>query len=530
MAAGCTADMLPSNIVSPILDFARTHGDAIAATDGAVELSYRELEASTARIAAAFRLEHALRTGDRVVSLLDTSIDSLMTIVALARAGLTIVPLAHSSTLGEMQTLAGRADARALVLPASSEYRASKVATEARAQGRGVYTWSTSSIDGAFSLRGMAASPAAQTSRVWDPEESPLAICFTSGTTARPKGVLLSHAARLALSLDLPPRFDCYSEGSVSLLCTPLHHGAGLTRLLTPLLSGGCVRLHRTFDVDEVLAVLARRRIDSIFLVPTMLHRLLGAGIPPSVEQPTTIISTGSSLGATYRAQLGEAWPAARLIDVYGSTEAGTVATNGSQDPELPVGTVGHPLEQVEVMICGPTSSSTDGYDGEIRVRSPYLFSGYLDDPEQSSAHLVDGWYRTGDVGKIDEDGRLILTGRMSEMIISGGVNVSPAEVEDVVRAAPGVIDAAVVGLPDPEWGEQVHVAVVCDHTMTVDSLRTWCRDRVSGPKMPRGLTVVDAIPRNDLGKVDREGLRTLILSSRAAGAAFSNVDSRRDP
>jgi acyl-CoA synthetase (AMP-forming)/AMP-acid ligase II len=265
------------------------------------------------------------------------------------------------------------------------------------------------------------------------------------------------------------------------------------------------VLLPGKFAVETADRWAREREPTTACVVPTMLHRIVAAGGGPWPAM-RALISSGAALPAADKeGVLATLTP--NLYDYYASVEAGGVATIGPGEHRLRPGSVGRPMWGTEVRLDG---ASGEGEVGEIWYRSPGMISGYLGQPESDA--FTDGWYRTGDLGRFD-DGFLTLAGRSKEMIISGGVNVFPAEVEAAIRAHPAVGDAAVIGVPDPDWGERVIAFVVpaAGETVPLDALDALLRERLAPPKRPKSITVVEALPRNTGGKVDTAALRALV-------------------
>ncbi len=328
------------------------------------------------------------------------------------------------------------------------------------------------------------------------PDEAPLAVLFTSGSTGSPKGVELSRRAFLASAKASQANLG-WHDGDRWLLCMPIAHVGGLsvvtrclaarrTVVLSPW-SGGVERL--LSDVDELGVTL-------LSVVPTMLARILEA---PGYRFPRRVRSVILGGDATTQELMTEA--ASRgmpILTTYGMTEAcSQIATQ--RPGEGGTADVGPPLAGTEVRIS----------DGEIQVRSATLFSRYITREPMPDPFLAGGWFRTGDLGSLDETGRLRLTGRRSDLIITGGENVDPREVEDALRRHPRVKDACVFGSPDPRWGQTISAALVLDSPAEATSdalveIGSHAKAVLAAHKMPRRIVVCDALPMNETGKLDR--------------------------
>jgi O-succinylbenzoic acid--CoA ligase len=319
-------------------------------------------------------------------------------------------------------------------------------------------------------------------------------ILYTSGTTGRSKAAQLTGAAHLASARSTAQLLDL-DERTRWLCCLPLFHVGGLAILHRCALVGGAVLLHERFDAAAAAAALWREGATHASLVATTLQRTLDASAdlsaPPSLR--AVLVGGGPApaplLERARRAGL-------RVLHTYGLTEASSHVT--CEPPgEADGATAGPAVPLTEVRVAR----------GEIEVRGPTLFSGYLGDEPATGAALRDGWLRTGDLGALDERGRLVVHARRSDLILSGGENVYPAEIEAALLAHPAVVEAAVVGRPDAEWGQSVAAAVALRAPCSEAELAHFLRARLAPFKQPRAWLVLQALPRNAAGKVDRAAL-----------------------
>jgi malonyl-CoA/methylmalonyl-CoA synthetase len=331
--------------------------------------------------------------------------------------------------------------------------------------------------------------------------DDPALIIFTSGTTGSPKGAVLSHA-NVAAQIDALEEAWAWTPEDRLLSALPLFHVHGLVvALFSALAVGGSISLKAHFDAESFLDAVVRDDATMSFCVPTMLHRM---AMQPSLESVASLrlLVSGS---APLSVELFDAFKdaGATILERYGMTESLLTFSN-PLDGERRAGTVGFPLPGVAARLPDPG----DG-DAELVVAGPGIFAGYWNRPDATAEVLVDGWLSTGDLVRRDADGYTIICGRSKELIITGGFNVYPTEVEDVVRSQPGIVDAAVVGVPNPEWGEEVVAFIVADGSSVDEALlRSRLAELLSSYKIPRRFVVVDALPRNDLGKLQRHLLR----------------------
>lgn len=327
-------------------------------------------------------------------------------------------------------------------------------------------------------------------------------VAYTSGTTGAPKGAMLSHGNALASARAVSLAWRWTAEDRL-VLALPLFHMHGLgVGLHGTLLTGASAVLLDRFDADLVLDAAVRHGATLFFGVPTMYARLAASRRADELGVLRLCVSGSAPLPAALHEQIAAA-SGQRILERYGMTETFMNVSN-PHDGERRPGTVGFPLPGVEVRIASGDACGV----GEIELRGPNVFRGYWQRPEASAeAFTTDGWFRSGDLGRFDEDGYLRIEGRSKELIITGGYNVYPREVEDVLRSHPDVEDAAVVGVPSDEWGETVTAFVVADG-VDAAALVEHAAAELARYKVPRAVHVVDELPRNALGKVLKQELR----------------------
>ena len=346
---------------------------------------------------------------------------------------------------------------------------------------------------------------------VEDPNDLALLI-YTSGTTGKPKGVMLDHANLDAMTAMGRAGLKLGSEDRC-LLILPLFHVNGIVvSILSPLLVGASVVISERFDPTTFFEVIERVRPTFFSAVPTIYNMLVA--LPDDVRPDTSSIRfalcgaapASAELLARFEARFG--FP---LVEAYGLSEATCGSTINPVDGTRKAGTVGLPFPGQDLRILGASGTTLrPGEVGEVVVRGANVMRGYLGRPEETAAVLVDGWLRTGDIGFLAEDGYLTIVGRSKDMIIRGGENIYPKEIEDVVASHPAVLEAAVVGMPDDTWGEVVAAFVQPRPGMTIDpeSVKDFCKQHLSPYKRPITLTVLDALPKNAVGKLDKRLLR----------------------
>ena len=478
----------------PVAHWARVAPDALAlGGDGGVRWTYRELDREAARWAD-WLARHGAAPGERVALIAGNHPATVAVLHALARLGAVAAPLNTRLTAAE-------------VCPQVDRLEPSLVLADPAFADRvpGAHVLDAGRLDDPVPAKDSATAPLPTLDA-----DAPHTILFTSGTTGVPRGATLSarchQASALASALNLGG-----DAGQRWLGTLPLFHAGGLAMMQRCAWYGAALTLHPGFDADRVSAALDGDGLTHASLVPTTLARLLDA-------------RDGRPLPATLRAVLigGAPAPAALLdraahpgvLHTYGLTEAASqVATERLGDrPDRR--TSGVPLVGTTIRIVDDRRRRLPpGEAGEIEVRGPTIMTGYWREPEATARVLdADGWLRTGDLGELDAGGRLTVHARRVDLILSGGENVYPAEIEAVLVAHPAVADAAVVGIPDPEWGERpaaVLVGRAADRPADAE-LDAWCRARLAGFKIPRRWAWATELPRNAAGKTDRAGVKRL--------------------
>jgi fatty-acyl-CoA synthase len=347
-----------------------------------------------------------------------------------------------------------------------------------------------------------------------DPE-TPLLICYTSGSTGKPKGVLLSQNALAWNAANCIDLHQLTAEDRI-LTTLPLFHVGGLNNLTTPALQAGCsVILHAKFDVDACFDAIARERITLTVLVPAQLDMMMASPRWQSADfSSLRMITTGSTIvpARIIAAVHARGVP---LVQIYGSTETCPIAAClKPADALRKAGSTGKAAAHCEMRIIDDSGNdAAQGATGEILVRGPNLMSAYWNAPQETAAALIDGWFHSGDMGHLDAEGYLYVDGRRKEMIISGGENIYPAEIENVLSECKDIAEASVIGRPDARWGEVV-VAVVAPkagRTLTPASVLQLLEGRIARYKHPKEVVFVGELPKTALGKIRKEDVRQMV-------------------
>jgi malonyl-CoA/methylmalonyl-CoA synthetase len=439
------------------------------------------LEDASRRVAG--RLARAgVGPGDRMLFSAESSIGLVIAHVAALRSGIVVVPANTAYRERELAHIVGDARPRAALVD-----RDDRAAWIRAAAADTVIVGSDVELAAGLAPPLDGVAPGA-----------PALIGYTSGTTGAPKGAVLSHANLLAgvESVRIAWRWDADDR---LVLALPLFHIHGLgVGLHGTLLAGASAVLLPKFEVGAVLDAAADHDATLFFGVPTMYHRLAASDRVGELARLRLCVSGSAALPAELHEALA-ARAGQAVIERYGMTET-LMNVSNPYDGERRPDSVGLPLPGVELRL---------GDDDEILLRGPNVFGGYWQRPDATAASFdADGWFRTGDLGRFDDDGYLRILGRSKELIISGGLNVYPREVEDVLLGHPAVAEAAVVGAPSEEWGETVTAFVVADGAPDLDGLLAFAAGRLAPFKRPRVVHFVDSLPRNALGKVVKSELR----------------------
>jgi acyl-CoA synthetase (AMP-forming)/AMP-acid ligase II len=347
------------------------------------------------------------------------------------------------------------------------------------------------------------------------PADDTLALLiYTSGTTGRPKGVMLNHANLNAMCASVIDGFRLTSADH-SLLILPLFHVNGIVAgTLSPLLAGGRATVAGRFKAATFFDRIEQSRATYFSAVPTIYTMLLG--LPNDVKPDTSSVRFAICGAAPASVELLEGFESRYgipLIEGYGLSEGSCASTCNPLDGKRKAGTVGIPLPGQMIRLVDASGNQVpDGEAGEVVIKGPNVMRGYLNRPEETAKTIVDGWLHTGDVGRFDEDGYLLLVDRAKDMIIRGGENIYPREIEVVVHQLPQIAEAAVVGRENPLYGEEpvLYVTLHPDKSISVEKIRDHLSESLSKYKLPVEITILGNLPKNPVGKIDKRSLRKL--------------------
>jgi malonyl-CoA/methylmalonyl-CoA synthetase len=476
---------------------------AIETLDGQ-RISYGDLVARAAQMANVL-VAAGVKPGDRVAAQTEKSVPGLVLYLATVRAGAVYLPLNTAYTLNELEYFIGDAEPSLVVCDPS---KADGIGAIAAKVGARVLTLGA---DGKGSLSDAATRAASEFTTVERADDDLAAILYTSGTTGRSKGAMLTHDNLASNSLSLVDYWH-FTDKDVLIHALPIYHTHGLfvASNVTLFARASMIFLPK-FDPDLVIQLMARATV--LMGVPTFYTRLLHS---PALSKESTshmrLFISGSAplLADTHREWADRTGHA--VLERYGMTETNMNTSNPYDGDRVP-GAVGHALPGVSLRVTDPDTGKIVGAEtiGMIEVKGPNVFKGYWRMPEKTKAEFRDdGFFITGDLGKIDAKGYVHILGRGKDLVISGGFNVYPKEIESEIDAMPGVIECAVIGVPHADFGEGVTAVVVCDKGATIDEATVLkaLDGRLAKFKMPKRVIVIDELPRNAMGKVQKNILR----------------------
>lgn len=503
--------MLPVDL---LYSGARRWPDAIAAEDGKTALTYRELVENVEALAGALQ-QLAPRTEGRIAVCAPNTLEHLVSILAILAAGHVWVPLNPRN--GNAETNAIIEATRPVLVIADATYLDRFAPTDVRLV--------VSRPEGARSEPSVAGLIADFWERRPHPAESSpgaiQAIKFTSGSTGKPKGVLQSRRSWSACAAGILDAFR-FAEDERFLAAAPITHGTSC--FILPILSrGGSLILLERPKAPDILAALGRHDVTATYLTPTMIYMLMADDNANAVAFPRLrhLIYSGAPM-RPQQIRAAQGMFGACLETCYGQAEAPQIisymrAADFADDANLAA--VGHPGLGTEVGIMDKSRALLGCGDvGEIVVRGDLVMSGYLDNPNATTASIIDGWLHTGDLGLVDTRGLLYIKGRLREVIISGGFNIYPADVESALGKHPAVHECAVFGVDDPKWGEAVHAAVELNpgHEVGEKELIGHVKSLLDSVKAPKRIHIVAQLPRSAVGKVLRREAKTMALRDHA--------------
>ncbi|MGY6535844.1 MAG: class I adenylate-forming enzyme family protein [Pararhodobacter sp.] len=481
-------------------------GDAPCLTEGARSFSYRDFDAATDRLGNAL-LASGLQPGDRVGVLLPNSIECLIAYYALAKAGLVRVSLNTRETLENHNYKLADSGSRAVIHQDIDGLQVERAI-------------------GAAELAQMIAGGDAPPCAIDRDLDAPLRLGYTGGTTGQPKAVTLTTRGELAeLSAFLTDLMPDIRPGDTFLHAAPIAHASGAF-FLPAITCGARSLIMPKFDAAEFLALAAREQASLTFLVPTMLAMIMEAPGIDSAQLNFRRIAYGASPISPTLLERAEARFGRVFAQTYGQAESPMVITCLKPEDHDRIGSCGRPFTIVEVAVFDDNDQPLPpGEKGEIVCRGPQTMAYYWNRPEATEKAFRNGWLHTGDIGTMDEDGFFYILDRKNDMLISGGFNVYPREVEEVLMAYPGVVEAAVVGLPDDTYGERVHAVVSGRAGLDAQAILEHARGQLAGYKRPRGIDIWPELPKSSANKILRRAVRDRLIAEAGTQPAAAAQD-----
>lgn len=486
----------------------RPGGVAVRTTAGA--MTYHELDQRSDQVCAVLRAE-GVRPGSRVAAMLTNRPEFVELILGVAKAGASMVPISVMDRRPQVAHILRDSGACLAVCETQLAYA---VAESADQLGIPRLILDTDEPSG-YAER-VSRADTGGTTRCAIAGDAELYVGYTSGSTGKPKGVVKTHQSVVALGLAVGVEWGLRPTFT-QLVTMPMCHSGGFWQVLFNLLHGGTIGIKPTmsFDAGEVLTLLDQWQVNWVVLVPTMSDALVAAAGTAQGDFPalTTVVSGSAPMFTATKEGLLELFPHAELNECYGATETGVVCNLRHADQLRKQRCVGTPIPGVEVRVVDSVGNDIrPGEVGEIVARSPYVLREYLGRPDDTATAIrTTGHVGVGDLATIDDEGYIYIRDRKQDMIISGGLNVYPAEVEEILKSQPHVVDAIVVGLPHEKWGEQVTAAVVADGSLNTEDLLEACRKSLAKYKVPKKIRVLDRLPRLVSGKNSRRLVREVL-------------------
>jgi long-chain acyl-CoA synthetase len=498
------ASYQPISIASGVRAAAARTPGKIALRDGERTLTYAALYDRIQRVTGAVRDGLGLKRGDNVAILAPNCLEFVEIVFGASSAGVAVATLNPRLVAREMAFICDDCGAKALFVHPSLEETVRAIEFQT--------VTTIIVLDGGYGdWLGKARPLAEQPFEEWDA----FAIPYTSGTTGKPKGVVLSHRSRVTTFFALASEYGCYAPDDRYLATAPLFHGAGFAFAMGALFFGGYCEVLPAFEPEQVIAKLHAENLTGTFMVPTHFHAIftLENAVLDKYRRPDvrSIVSNAAPLPQATKERIVDYFGDGILHETYGSTEGGIVTNLRPADQLRKIKCVGLPFVATRVELRGKDGAvAAPGEVGELFSTSPFLFNGYWRRPEETEATLQDGWVTAGDLAVRDEEGFVYLVDRKSDMIISGGVNIYPREIEEILYRHEAVAEAAVIGAPDERWGEAVVAYVVTRPGESLDgeTVIAYCKEHLASHKAPKSVTFLEALPKNAAGKVLKRELR----------------------
>ena len=481
----------------------------VAARDKFRETTYGELNARVNRLANGM-LAIGVKRGDGVALSVGNRIEHLEIIFATAKIGALAIPLDVKWKALELASVVATLEPRFIILQedCAGEFAKAK-------ELKDLSSIKAISLSADLSYSGLLDGQSADEPEVQVSEDDPFAVLLTSGTTGFPKGCLATQRTFV---------FHCINNAiekglgahDKAILSSPIYFNAGRSFTLGIIYFGGTMILHERFDAEEVLRTIERDKVTYVGAVPVMCERMLH--VLESTKYDTSSLRCLAITGGKVHPAVLEALQknlTPNIYRTYASTDSGQMAISKPGDAPAKANSAGRPVWCVDLRIVDDDGKPVKVGDvGEIICQSPLATHGYYKNPEATTVSFRDGWFYTGDLGYFDEEGYLFVSGRKKDMVKSGGISIYPLEIESVIYSHPDILEAAVIGVPDPQWGEALKAVIVLKPGGKLDSveLLSFCKERLSAYKVPKSVDFVESLPHTEVGKVNKVQVREMIL------------------
>jgi fatty-acyl-CoA synthase/long-chain acyl-CoA synthetase len=488
----------------------------IAAKDRFREINYADLNGRVNRLAHGL-LAMGVKRGDAVALSVGNRIEHLEIIFATAKIGALAIPLDVKWKALELASVVAALEPKYILLQEDciQEFDKAKALKD-------LGSVKQVSLSPDLTYGGVLSDQSSEEPDVDVDEDDPFAVMLTSGTTGFPKGCLTTQRTFV---------FHCINNAiekglgahDKAILSSPIYFNAGRSFTLGIIYFGGTMILHERFDAEEVLKTIEREKVTYVGAVPVMCERMLH--VLESKKYDTSSLRclaiTGGKVHPAILAALKRNLTP-NVYRTYASTDSGQMAISKPSDMDAKPDAAGRPVWCVDLRIVDDNGKPVKlGEVGEIICQSPLATHGYYKNPEATNASFRDGWFYTGDLGYFDEEGFLFVAGRKKDMVKSGGISIYPLEIESVLYQHPAVLEAAVIGVPDPQWGEALKAVIVVKNgaEISTDQLLGFCKDKLSSYKVPKSMVFAHSLPHTEVGKVNKVKLREIILAGGKLGA-----------
>jgi fatty-acyl-CoA synthase len=484
-----------------------------ALIDGEHRYSYSELNDQCNRLANSLS-ERNVRKGDRVALLAKNCKEFIISYFALPKIGAVLVPLNHRCVAKELEYMLSDCGAQTLIFEA--EYSETVKLLGNLLPGLATIAIGKHDLPIGKDFDGLVSSGKSAEPGVESVEEDECSILYTSGTTGKPKGAVITHRTRVSCTVNMLLDGSVETEG-ISLPGGPLFHtGTTNIALLPHVAAGGTIVLVPQLDPVRIADAIRKEKVTHLVTVPTVLHNMLVAGVFDHYDFSSlrNVYYGASTIPLKDLEKILSLFPKVKFYQGYGQTESTQLTVLKPEDQLRKFGCTGKAHLLVDLRVVNESDEDVlPGEAGEVITRGPHVMKGYLNLPEANRESFKNGWFHTGDIARIDEEGFITLVGRKKDMIISGGENIYPREIEMVLNGHPKIREATVFGIPDEKWGESVCAAVILkpNEALTEEEIIRYCKENLASYKKPKKVIFCQSFPRNMTGKVIKEKMREIV-------------------